>query len=123
MNRRPAFGAVIQQATQAIPILTVSDDLLAEQAVASLSHPGGNTTGIGILATEFDGKRQEILLEAIPFAHHLALLADPSVTKLQQLKTRHARRTQAFPRSWADCARLRFAMLGWTCFPPGRGSK
>jgi putative ABC transport system substrate-binding protein len=93
VNARPdviqtagALTKAMQQATQTIPILTVSDDLLAEQAVASLSHPGGNTTGISILATELDGKRQEILLETVPFAHHLALLADPGVTKLQQLK-------------------------------------
>jgi putative tryptophan/tyrosine transport system substrate-binding protein len=55
------FTKGIQQLTQTIPILTVSDDLLVEKAVASLAHPGGNTTGISILATELDGKRQEIL--------------------------------------------------------------
>src|SRR6266567_2385761 len=43
-----ALTKVVQRATQTIPILTVSDDLLAEQAVASLAHPGGNTTGISI---------------------------------------------------------------------------
>ncbi len=57
----------------------------AEQAVASLAHPGGNTTGISILATELDGKRQEILLEAVPLARRLALLVDPAVTAPHQL--------------------------------------
>jgi hypothetical protein len=33
----------------------MSNDLLAEQAVASLAHPGANTTGTSILATELDG--------------------------------------------------------------------
>jgi len=74
------FTKVVQRETQVVPILTVSDDLLAEEAVASLAHPGGNTTGISILATELDRKRQEILLEAVPLARRLAILIDPSVT-------------------------------------------
>jgi putative ABC transport system substrate-binding protein len=77
---------VVQQETQAIPILTVSDDLLAERAVLSLAHPGANTTGISILATELDSKRQEILLEAVPLARRLAILVDPSVTQQRQLE-------------------------------------
>jgi putative ABC transport system substrate-binding protein len=81
-----ALTRVLQRASETIPILTVSDDLLAENAVASLSHPGGNTTGISILATELDGKRQEILLETIPDTRRLAILADPEVTKPEQLK-------------------------------------
>jgi putative ABC transport system substrate-binding protein len=81
-----AFTSTVQRDTKTIPILTVSDDLLAERAVASLNHPGGNTTGISILASELDGKRQEILLEAVPHARRLALLADPAVTPPQRLK-------------------------------------
>jgi putative ABC transport system substrate-binding protein len=80
------FTSIVQHDTKTIPILTVSDDLLAERAVASLNHPGGNTTGISILASELDGKRQEILLEAVPHARRLALLADPAVTRPPQLK-------------------------------------
>ena len=93
VNERPdvivtggVFTKVIQRKTQTIPILTVSDDLLAEQAVVSLAHPGANTTGISILATELDGKRQEILLEAFPLARRIAILADPGVTKPTQLE-------------------------------------
>jgi len=81
-----AMTRIVQRATQTIPILAVSDDLLAEQAIASLAHPGGNTTGISILATELDGKRQEILLEAVPAAGRVAILADPAVTRPQQLQ-------------------------------------
>lgn len=67
-----ALTKLVQRLTQAIPILTVSDDLLAEGVVASLSRPGGNITGISILAPELDGKRQEILLEAVPGVQRLA---------------------------------------------------
>ena len=47
--------------------------------VPSLSQPGGNLTGISILATELDGKRQEILFELLPEIHRMAALADPKV--------------------------------------------
>jgi putative tryptophan/tyrosine transport system substrate-binding protein len=77
---------VLRRVTETIPILTVSDDLLAEKVVSSLSHPGGNVTGISILATELDGKRQEILLETIPGVRRLAILADPGVSTPEQLK-------------------------------------
>ena len=44
--------------------------------VNSLARPGGNTTGVSILATELDGKRQEILIEAVPGLRRMAALAD-----------------------------------------------
>jgi putative ABC transport system substrate-binding protein len=46
-----------------------------------MSRPNGNTTGISILATELDGKRQEILIEAIPGVRRMAALADSNMTK------------------------------------------
>jgi putative tryptophan/tyrosine transport system substrate-binding protein len=82
----PELAHAAQQATRTVPILTVSDDLLRNGIVTSLAHPGGNTTGISILATELDGKRQEILIELIPAARHLAALADPSTTAPAQLQ-------------------------------------
>jgi len=75
-----------QKATRNIPILTVSDDVLQEGLVESLAHPGGNTTGISILATELDGKRQELLTDLVPAARHIAALADPGVTRPEQLR-------------------------------------
>jgi putative ABC transport system substrate-binding protein len=44
-------------------------------------------TGISILATELDGKRQEILMELVPASRHMAALADPSATEPPQLET------------------------------------
>ena len=54
-----------QAATRTIPIFAVTDDLIGSGFVHSLAKPEGNTTGTSILATELDGKRQEILLEAL----------------------------------------------------------
>jgi putative ABC transport system substrate-binding protein len=74
-----------QQATQTIPIIGITDDMLSAGLVRSLAEPGGNTTGISILATELDGKRLEILSELVPNAHRLAALADYNVTRPEQL--------------------------------------
>ena len=67
-----------QQATTTIPILGITDDMVGQGLVDSLARPGGNTTGTSIFATELDGKRQEILIEAVPELHRLAILADKS---------------------------------------------
>jgi hypothetical protein len=48
--------------------------------VNSLAHPGGNTTGTSIFATELDGKRQENLIEAVPGLRRMAALADSTTT-------------------------------------------
>jgi putative ABC transport system substrate-binding protein len=39
---------------------------VARKLLNSLVRPDGNTTGVSILAFEFDGKRQDILIEAVP---------------------------------------------------------
>ena len=51
----------------------------------SLARPNGNTTGLSILATELDGKRQEILIEAVPGLRRMGALADSNVTAVAKL--------------------------------------
>jgi ABC-type uncharacterized transport system substrate-binding protein len=76
-----------QQATKEIPILAVAEDMLGSRFVASLAKPGDNTTGVSILSSELDGKRQEILMEAVPRARRYAALADVNSTSPQRLQT------------------------------------
>jgi putative ABC transport system substrate-binding protein len=52
---------VAQRATSTIPIVAFTDDVLGAGLVASLSRPGGNTTGVTILAPELSAKRLEVL--------------------------------------------------------------
>src|SRR5262245_25223644 len=52
----PAIRAV-QRVTQAIPIVGMTDDMIGSGLAASLARPGGNTTGVSILASELDVKR------------------------------------------------------------------
>lgn len=79
----------VQQATKAVPIVGITDDMVGEGLVDSLARPNGNTTGVSILATELDGKRQEILIEAVPGLRRMAALADSTnsvVAKLDELR-------------------------------------
>jgi putative tryptophan/tyrosine transport system substrate-binding protein len=85
LNGNSAIRAA-QQATATIPILGMTDDMLGSGLVSSMAHPGGNTTGLSLLATELDGKRQELLIELIPGVRHVAALADASTTPPRQLQ-------------------------------------
>jgi putative tryptophan/tyrosine transport system substrate-binding protein len=75
-----------QQATTTIPILAFTDDMLGSKFVSSLAKPGGNTTGVSIFGTELDGKRQEILIEAVPGLRRMAALADSNTNTPRQLQ-------------------------------------
>lgn len=70
----------LQLATKTIPIVAITDDMLAFGHVKSLARPEGNITGVNILAHELDGKRQEILIELVPGLRRMATLADANVT-------------------------------------------
>ncbi len=70
----------LQQLTRTIPLIGMSEDMVAEGLVASLAQPGSNITGISLLTPELDGKRQEILIEAVPGVRKIALLADSNNT-------------------------------------------
>jgi putative ABC transport system substrate-binding protein len=78
--------AAVRAATSTIPILSVSDDMVAEGLVPSLARPGGNLSGISILASELNGKRQEILIELSPQTRSMAALFDPGTANPLQLK-------------------------------------
>jgi putative ABC transport system substrate-binding protein len=76
----------LQQLTRKIPLVGMTEDMVAEGLVASLARPGGNTTGISLLSPELDGKRQEILIEAMPGGHRIAILADTNITRPSHLE-------------------------------------
>src|SRR5215470_14419869 len=50
-------------------------------------RPEGNTTGIRILASELDGKRQELLMEMLPDARRIGALADVNTSGPEHLRT------------------------------------
>ena len=80
----------VQEATRTVPLVVIADDLVLSGLVRSLAHPDGNTTGVSILATELDGKRQQLLMELVPGGRHIAALAEDGVTAPEQLHTLEA---------------------------------
>jgi putative ABC transport system substrate-binding protein len=65
-----------QEATRTIPIIAFTDDLVGSGFVTSIARPNGNITGVNLLAAELNGKRQEILIDAVPGVRLMAALAD-----------------------------------------------
>ena len=81
---------VAQQATATIPIVALADDMLAAGLVTSLSRPGGNTTGLTILASELSAKRLELLKNIFPGIARVAALWDPTTGTSQVTVTKEA---------------------------------
>ena len=66
-------------ATTTIPIVFAgAGDPVAAGHVASLARPGGNITGLSVLATDLSPKRLQLLKELQPSSHRLAVLFNPA---------------------------------------------
>jgi putative tryptophan/tyrosine transport system substrate-binding protein len=64
-----------KQATATIPIVfAVSSDPLGTGVVASLARPGGNITGLSLMATDLSAKRFELLHMLLPRVKRAAVL-------------------------------------------------
>jgi putative ABC transport system substrate-binding protein len=76
-------------ATQTIPIVFMQGaDPVAIGLVNSLNRPGGNLTGIGLLAAETAGKCFDLLLEVVPKARSIAYLRNPTNPAFAESETR-----------------------------------
>jgi putative tryptophan/tyrosine transport system substrate-binding protein len=74
----PATLAV-KKATTSVPVVMLAvGDPVGTGIVPSLSHPGGNITGLTAISTEMDAKRLELLREVVPSASHIAVLWNAS---------------------------------------------
>ena len=70
----PATLAV-KKATTSVPlVMSAVGDPVGTGIVPSLSHPGGNITGLTAISTEIDAKRLELLREVVPSVSYIALL-------------------------------------------------
>ena len=74
VNGTPAVLAATH-ATSTIPIVMWSaGDPVSLGLIESLGRPGGNITGVSLLATELAGKTLELLREALPGVTHVVVL-------------------------------------------------
>jgi putative tryptophan/tyrosine transport system substrate-binding protein len=64
-----------KNATSTIPIVfAVTEEAVASGLVSSLSRPGGNLTGLTVLAADLGGKRLELVKESFPTVARVAFL-------------------------------------------------
>ena len=66
----------VKEATQTIPVVVYSGDLVGTQLVTSLARPGGNITGVTNLSPDLSAKRLELLRETLPSLKLFAVLWD-----------------------------------------------
>ena len=67
-----------KQATRTLPIVfATAADPVGSGLVTSLARPGGNVTGLSILAPALVGKRLELLTQALPGVSRVAVLWQP----------------------------------------------
>src|SRR5205823_1583994 len=75
----PPTALAAKSATSTIPIVFRGGaDPVGDGLVASLGRPGGNLTGVILLASEVTAKRLELLSELVPGAGMIALLVNPN---------------------------------------------
>jgi putative tryptophan/tyrosine transport system substrate-binding protein len=78
VNEQGARAA--KNATKTIPIVMagVGPDPVEAGLVESLARPGGNITGLTLLAVEITGKRLELFKEAVPRVARVSVIYDPA---------------------------------------------
>ena len=94
-----------KNATRTIPIVfTMANDPVGDGQVTSLARPGGNLTGFSILAIDLNGKRLDLLKEAIPKVTRVGFLTRTGTTTggatFQGSRRRRQRIGLAFTISW-----------------------
>ena len=71
----------VRAATTTIPIVMASvGDALGAGYVASLAHPGGNITGLTLVATDQSTKRLQLIKELLPTVLRIALLSNANAS-------------------------------------------
>lgn len=70
----PAAAIAAQGAADIPVVVTGAGDPVETRMVQSLAHPGGHVTGFSQISTDLSAKRLQLLKEAVPTIHTVALL-------------------------------------------------
>jgi putative tryptophan/tyrosine transport system substrate-binding protein len=74
-----AASKAAQQATRTIPIvMSLVNDPVGSGLVPSLARPGGNLTGVSLMAPDLVGKQLGLLKELVPKVSRVAILRNPA---------------------------------------------
>jgi putative ABC transport system substrate-binding protein len=125
-----------KQATKTIPIVfATAGDPVGSGLVTSLARPGGNVTGLSVLAPELVGKCLELLTQAVPGVSRVAALWQPGAQSERteqdvlkeadvaaralgvRLQLVESRGPEDFDRAFSDMTRARAGAL--TVLPTG----
>lgn len=68
----------VQRATRQIPIVAIVSNLVEMGMIASLARPGGNMTGVSLMAAEAHGKCVELFGDMLPSVRKIAVLGNAS---------------------------------------------
>ena len=78
----PGATLAAKKASATIPIVfAAAGDPVGTGLVSSLARPGGNITGLSLMAPDLDGKRLELLKEAFPKVARVAFLWESGGTR------------------------------------------
>jgi putative ABC transport system substrate-binding protein len=80
------------QATREIPIVMLAGDALATGQITSLARPGGNITGVSMMAAETHAKCVELFKDIIPGARRVAAIANASDPTFAKVFLEHVQR-------------------------------
>jgi len=93
VTTNPNGTRAVLRARSTIPIVVVGFDPVATGLVKSLAHPGGNVTGVSTRGgPDMEGKRLDVLKEAIPKSNIVAMLWNPEAGQLAHLALDSAKR-------------------------------
>ena len=113
-------GLAAKEATREIPIVLLTGDPLGTGLVTSLARPGGNITGLSMMAAETHGKLVELFRDMLPVIRHVAVLTNAAdllysrswfVNKLGWLAV--LRVLKFSPSQYADLRNSRLPLLPW----------
>ena len=68
----------LKAATTTVPVVFITGDPVGEKLVSSLSRPAGNLTGLAVVSNNLEGKRLELLKQALPGVKRVAILWNPA---------------------------------------------